>query len=422
VTGDEIADSDALGPQHTLVVVGASLAGLRAVEAARSEGYRGRIVLVGDERRLPYDRPPLSKAFLEGATDDTTFRERATLTEDLGVDLRIGTVATGLDLDRGQVRTSDGAVGYDRLLIATGSTARLLEGRGEDRSQDGIFVLRTHDDATAIRDRVRRGSRVVVVGAGFIGSEVAASCHALGAKVDIIEASTTPLVRAVGPEMGAALTELHRRHDVSVRTGVAVHSVERDHSGGLRSVVLSDGSVLEADTVVVGIGSTPATGWLETSGLVLHPDDRGIVCDENLRSSAPRVWAAGDVAHWHNAIFDRVMRLENWTSAAQQGAHIARAAVTGRPAAFSTVPYYWSDWYSHRIQFVGVPDADEILTYGSVDDGRMTALYRRGDRIGGALTLDRPRHIMKLRALIARGALWSQAVDLVTGMALAPAR
>jgi NADPH-dependent 2,4-dienoyl-CoA reductase/sulfur reductase-like enzyme len=222
--------------------------------------------------------------------------------------------------------------------------------------------------------------------------------------------------------MGAALTELHRRHDVSVRTGVAVHSVERDHSGGLRSVVLSDGSVLDADTVVVGIGSTPATGWLENSGLVLHPADRGIVCDENLRSSAPRVWAAGDVAHWHNATFDRVMRLENWTSAAQQGAHIARAAVTGRPAAFSTVPYYWSDWYSHRIQFVGVPDADETLTYGSVDDGRMTALYRRGDRIGGALTLDRPRHIMKLRALIARGALWSQAVDLVTGMAPAPAR
>ncbi|SEB65183.1 Reductase C-terminal [Rhodococcus koreensis] len=391
-----------------LVIVGASLAGLRAVEAARTEGFTGEIALIGDEQHLPYDRPPLSKAFLEGRTQDTTFRDVATLTDELGVQLHLGSPATGLDLEHRKVIAGGSEIEYDRLIIATGSTARTIDGGSALR---GVHVLRTKDDAVAIREAVTPGARVIVVGGGFIGSEVASSCLKLGARATIVEAAPVPLTRAVG-SLGAALTTLHGMNGVEVRTGLAVDELLGENR--ITAVRLSDGSILEADLLIVGIGSSPATSWLEHSGLALHPIDRGVLCDENLATNSDGVYAAGDVAYWDNTTFGRRMRLENWTSAAQQGGHAARNALRSDPASYGTVPYYWSDWYGKRIQFVGLPDAEEVrICSGSVEEGRLVALYRSKNRVIGALTISQPRHIMKLRAQIEAQASWESAVDLV---------
>ncbi len=273
-----------------LVIVGASLAGLRAVEAARTEGFTGEIALIGDEQHLPYDRPPLSKAFLEGRTQDTTFRDVATLTDELGVQLHLGSPATGLDLEHRKVIAGGSEIEYDRLIIATGSTARTIDGGSALR---GVHVLRTKDDAVAIREAVTPGARVIVVGGGFIGSEVASSCLKLGARATIVEAAPVPLTRAVG-SLGAALTTLHGMNGVEVRTGLAVDELLGENR--ITAVRLSDGSILEADLLIVGIGSSPATSWLEHSGLALHPIDRGVLCDENLATNSDGVYAAGDVA------------------------------------------------------------------------------------------------------------------------------
>lgn len=398
-----------LGSDGSFVVVGASLAGLRAVEAARREGFTGEIVLIGDEPHLPYDRPPLSKAFLEGRTEDTTFRDLATLTEQLEITLQLGSPATSLDATRKQVTTTSATIGYDKLIIATGSAARTIDGLSGMR---GVHVLRTRDDAASIRDAIRSGARVVVIGGGFIGSEVASSCHKLGADVTIVEAAAVPLVRAVGADLGAILTELHERHGVRTLTGVAVDEVVGEDA--VRAVRLSDGTTIPADLLVVGIGSAPATAWLAGSGVSLHARDGGVLCDEYLATNVPDVWAAGDVAHWHNAAFGRTMRLENWTSAAEQGAQAARNALHPEPSAYRTVPYYWSDWYDRRIQFVGVPDADEVrICAGSVEEGKLVALYRGGDQLVGALTMNDPRRIMKLRGLISSGAAWSDALEFM---------
>ena len=401
----------ALGPADTLAIVGASLAGLRAAEAARSDGFEGRIVLIGEELHAPYDRPPLSKAYLEDQTADTTFREHSVLVDDLGIDVRLGQRATRLDTTRKTVSTTAGTVEYERLIIATGVHARSIPGTD---GLAGVHLLRTRDDATALRSELRPNVRVVVIGGGFIGSEVASSSMKLGASVTIVEAAPVPLARAVGP-LGLVLTELHTSHGVAVRLGVGVESFTSD-GGRISGVVLADGTELPADVLVIGIGASPATGWLRDSGLELNAFDGGVICDASLATSAPDVWAAGDVAHWHNSAFDQIMRLENWTNAAAQGAHAARNAINANDDPYSTVPYSWSDWYGHRIQFVGIPTADEVVVHsGSIEEGRMIALYRTGDRIVGALTVRQPRQIMKFRSLIENGATWNAALDLAEG-------
>jgi NADPH-dependent 2,4-dienoyl-CoA reductase/sulfur reductase-like enzyme len=398
-------------PADPLVIVGASLAGLRAAEAARSEGFGGRVVLIGDEPWLPYDRPPLSKAYLESDVADTTFRDRATLTEELGLELKLGTRATGLDTAGRRVLTDDGPVEYGQLIIATGSGAKPIAGMD---GRAGVFVLRTRSDAERVRDALDAAERVVVIGGGFIGSEIAAACSRRAAHVTIVEAAEVPLMRAVGP-VGSALMDLHRQNGVEVLTASPVAElVGADRVTGVR---LADGAHLPADLVVVGIGSAPSTAWLEGSGVALDPRDRGVLCDQSLATNVPGIWAAGDVAHWPNPAFDRVMRLENWTSAAQQGAHAARNALAREPKAYETVPYYWSDWRADRLQFVGIPDADDIqVAAGAIDSGRATVLYGARGRLVGALTLNQPRHIMKLRALIASRATTEAAGELVRSL------
>ncbi len=394
-----------------LVVVGASLAGLRAVEAARKAGHEGPITLIGNEPHLPYDRPPLSKAFLDSGADvdgapvHPVFRDEATLRDELNVDLRLGAPATAL-APAGQVVLLDGdAVPYTRLIIATGGDARMLPG-GE--KLEGVHVLRTLDDAIAIRAALDAGARTVVIGAGFIGSEVASAARKRGLPVTVLEALPVPLVRSVGEATGRVAAELHAKYGTDLRCGVGVSALEG--SGRVEKVILGDGTVIEADLVVVGIGVRPSTDWLASSGIALHERDGGVLCDATLATNLPGVYAAGDVAHFPNELFGgEVMRLEHWTNAAEQGALAARNVLNPAEAKASTaVPYFWSDWYDSRIQFVGIPRADEIrVVSAELGDEHFLALYRRGDRIGGVLTVDRPTQIMKYKRMIAQQASWA---------------
>jgi NADPH-dependent 2,4-dienoyl-CoA reductase/sulfur reductase-like enzyme len=393
-----------------LVVVGASLAGLRAVEAARKTGLAGDITLIGGEPHLPYDRPPLSKEFLEatepGVDARIPFFRNDDVYPELGVELLLGEPATGLDVARKVVHVGDRQIGYDALVIATGSQLRTLPGT---EHMDGVHGLRTLEDSLSIRAALDAGARTVVVGAGFIGSEVASGARRRGLEVTVVEALPTPLVRAAGTEMGAAIASLHERNGTTLLCGRGVAAVEGDRR--VKRVVLDDGTLIDADLVVVGIGVSPCVTWLEGSGLAI---DNGVVCDETLWTGAPGVYAAGDVANWLNPVFDARQRMENWTAAAEQGAAAARNALDPENAKpYGTVPYFWSDWYGSRIQFVGVPEADEVLLVdGDVENGeRWVALYRGGDRLVGALTVNGQTVIMKYRRMIAQKSSWGDALE-----------
>ncbi len=394
-----------------LVVVGASLAGLRAVEAARKAGHDGPITLVGDEPHVPYDRPPLSKAYLDvagpggGEPTPTTFREKAHLVDELGVDLVLGAPATGLDTGVREVLVGDDRVPYDALVIATGARARTL---ADSEDLAGVHALRTLDDAVAVRRELDRGVKVVVVGAGFIGSEVASGARKRGLDVTVVEALETPLVRACGEAPGRWIAGLHEKHGTRLLCGNGVAGLHG--SGRVRAVELTDGTVLDADLVVVGVGAIPNTEWLEGSGVAVGD---GVVCDETLATSVPGAYAAGDVASWVNPAFGRRQRLEHWTSAAEQGAAAARNALDPANATpYRTVPYFWSDWYDVRIQFVGSPQADEVLLVdGDPEAGeRWIALYRAGDRLVGALTVNGQTEVMKYRGQILKGGSWDDAL------------
>jgi NADPH-dependent 2,4-dienoyl-CoA reductase/sulfur reductase-like enzyme/ferredoxin len=401
-----------------LVVVGASLAGLRAVESARRAGFAGVITLVGAEEHLPYDRPPLSKEFLTAveAPAATTLRAESVLRDELQVHLRLGSPATALDPAGRTVWVGNEPLHYTALVIATGATPRSLPGT---EGLTGVHTLRTIDDARQIRAALDTGARTVVVGAGFIGSEIASSARQRGSTVTVVEAMPTPLARPVGEQMGAVLASLHERNGTTLRVGVGVDAIEGD--GRVEAVRLADGSRIEADLVIVGVGVSPNTDWLAESGLELG---NGIECDKTLQTSSPGVYAAGDIASWPNPLFDTRMRLEHWTIAAEQGGAAARNAIDPtNPAAFETVPYFWSDWYGKRIQFVGVAaGAEEIeLVAGDLDGDTFLVLYRRGDRLVGVLGLEQRAAVMKYRMLIGKAATWSEAQEFAKARAAAAA-
>ena len=393
----------------TLVVVGASLAGLRAVEATRRAGYAGDIVLIGAENHLAYDRPALSKASLIGSDPVEHFQSVDVLRDELRIDVRLGVRATRLNADTKILSTSAGDVPYDSLIIATGAVPRVPPGIP---LLEGIVTLRTLEDSVALRERLRPGAYVVILGAGFIGSEVASSSRYLGAFPTIIDAALVPLVRAVGADIGRAYAGLHARNGTPIRLGTMVEEyLGLDRVEGVR---LSTGETLPADVVVVGVGAAPATDWLVGSGIELHEGDRGIVCDPYLRTSIPDVFAAGDVAHWPNADLDATMRLENWTNAADQGTRAGtNAATPDAMTAYRTVPYFWSDWYGQRIQFVGIAATEDVeFLSGAPDEDRFVAAVWQGDRLVGAATLNEPRKIMKLRRLIAERGTRQQVGEL----------
>ena len=387
-------------PSH-VVVVGASLAGLHAVRGLRRRGFSGRIVLVGAEHYRPYDRPPLSKEFLWGRAEPTPYLIDEQDWDALDVDARLGVTATSVDRHSRRVALGDEDLSYDALVIATGLKARQLPGR----TLPGVHTLRGVGDARNIREAFDRATRLVVVGAGFIGAEVASAARRLGVHTTILEAAATPLRDAVGPTAGAALARLHARHGVELHCDTAVSEIlGGDRVAGLR---LADGSQLAADLVVVGIGAIPETDWLAGSGLDLND---GVLCDATLKA-ADGVWAAGDIARWPNPTFGTTMRLEHWTNAMQQGDHVAANLLDPEHATeFAEVPYFWSQWYSQFIQCVGMPIGEPALVVGDWDAEEFVALYRDGERLVGALTLNRRRDIMRYRRLIGARTAWDAAL------------
>ena len=394
---------------RSIVVVGASLAGLRAVETLRREGFGGRLALVGAEPHLPYDRPPLSKELLSGEWEHDRTVLRKQPYDDLDLELRLGTAATSLDLTAREVELVGGTkIGFDGLVIATGSTPRTLP---SVPALDGVFTLRTLDDCLAIRERLDAGARVVVIGAGFIGSEVAATCRKRGLAVTVLEALPQPMVRGVGERIGARLGALHVEEGVDLRLGVTFEAVEGD--GRVERIRLADGSTIPCDLLLVAVGVRPETRWLESCELVL---DDGVLCDETLHA-APGVVAAGDLCRWPNALFDgEVMRLEHWTNAAEQGVFAARSLL--RRAAgesvepFAPVPFVWSDQYGVKIQCAGRfgPSDDLEITHGELTDRQFVALFGRHDRLVGALGFSRPRQLMQYRRMIAERASFTDAL------------
>jgi NADPH-dependent 2,4-dienoyl-CoA reductase/sulfur reductase-like enzyme len=405
-----------------IVVVGGSLAGLRACETLRQEGHTGRITLVGAEQEEPYDRPPLSKKVLAGEWEVDRIRlRRPEEFASLDLTLRFGVKATGLDTAARTLSLGDGTtLGYDGLVIATGATPRRLPGQP---LLDGVTELRTLADSLGLQTRIADGSaRVIVIGAGFIGLEVAATARQKGCTVTVLEGGPAPMIRGLGPALGLAVASVHARHDVEVRCGVQVQSIEGEH-GRVTGVRLASGELLPAEVVVVGVGVAPAVDWLNDSGLSLRD---GVVCDATLNTGVPGVYAAGDCARWPNLAFeghdDVEMRVEHWTNAAEQGAAAARNLLAvsrgAQPEAYVSVPFFWSDQFDSRIQFVGrAHGGDDIHVVAGSTDGAFAALYGWEGRLRGALGVSMPKMVMPFRALIAQRASWDEALAKAAALA-----
>ncbi|GAB3658825.1 FAD/NAD(P)-binding oxidoreductase [Nocardioides korecus] len=407
-------------PPGHLVVVGASLAGVRAAESARKAGHTGPITLVGAEDELPYDRPPLSKQVLaqDGPSDPTHHRTADQLAE-LDVEVRLGTRATALDTGARTVTLAredgDEQAAYDVLVVATGATARRLDVpvEGQDVTAPlprGVTTLRTLTDARTVRSALDSEARTVVVGAGFIGLEVATAVLARGRSVTVVEAAERPLARAVGPDAADLLVALVRDAGADLRTGTGVDRL-RAADGHVTEVVLADGTTLPADLVVTGVGAVPATGWLDGSGLELED---GVVTDATLTTSVPGVLAAGDVARVRHGDHDR--RVEHWTAAAEEGALAGANAVAhlrgDDPRALATVPYFWSELFGSKVQMLGeAHGADRSEVLGG-PDGPWLVLLGRDDRLTGVLSRDLPGRIMKFRPLLAAGASYADGLAL----------
>lgn len=418
-------------PLEQIVIVGASLAGLRAAETLRQKQFAGGVTVVGSEPHRPYDRPPLSKKLLSGEWEpDRIHLRQPDSFDDLDVNWELGTPAQRLDLIGRTLELADGRrLDFDGMIVATGATPKRI---GDHAAHDHVFVLRSLDDALAVRERLLVGGRrVVVIGAGFIGLEVAATAAQLGNEVVVLEGAPAPLIRGLGAEMGAVIGAMHTAKGIDLRCDVAV--VGFDDAGVLtRPMAEPDVApvLVPADVIVVGVGVTPATGWLEGSGVELRD---GIVCDENLRvrlaadadptASTATLFAAGDVVRWPNLLLGHEMRVEHWTNAAEQGAHAASnllAVANGEELTpYAAVPFFWSDQFDHRIQFLGhaMPGDEVRVVAGSIEEGKFVALYGADGRLHGALGVNAPRWLMPIRKLLLASTPWDEAVDAAAPIA-----
>lgn len=441
---------------RSVAIVGGSLAGLRAAETLRSDGFSGTIHFIGEETRLPYDRPPLSKEVLGGEMEVANAGLISQEAFDaLRLELHLGKRAAGLDAERkavllaGEGEDGEGAeaggvatggaaaseeIAADGIVIATGARPREMPGT---EGIGGVYTLRTLDDCLALKAEFEAGPKVAVIGAGFIGAEVAATARGLGLDVTVIEMLATPLARVLGDAMGQVMADLHRDNGVDLRLGVGVEEVMAGEGGRVASVELSDGTSIAADVVVVGIGVVPNTEWLEGSGLEI---DNGVVCDETLLA-APGITAAGDVARWPNRRFGETMRVEHWDNAIEQGIAAARrllaggweggggeagsgeadsesgSSKSGGAVPFTPVPWFWSDQYDRKIQLAGrsSPDGKVEIVTGSLEERRFAAIYERDGKLVGVLGMNRPRHVMQYRQLIVDGASWEEALAFGQG-------
>jgi 3-phenylpropionate/trans-cinnamate dioxygenase ferredoxin reductase component len=380
-----------------VVIAGAGLAGLRTAEELRAKGYSGAITMIGAEPRPPYDRPPLTKKFMTGQLDDTTLAADPAA---LGMDLRLAEAATGLD--GGVLRTDRGEHAFDALVLATGAAPVGLPGSG------GQQFLRTFDDACALREALRPGTRLAVVGAGWIGAELATTARARGCQVTVVEAATSPLAGALGEEVGSTTVPWYADAGVDLRLGQQVESVERD------GLVLPGGGWLPADVTVVAVGVRPRVEWLAGSPVKL---ENGVAVDERLRASVPGVYAAGDCAAFVSGRYGRRLRVEHWDSALHAPGVVA-ANILGGDETYDPVPYFWSEQFGRMVQYAGHHSgAGRLVWRGDPADREWAACWLTASRPGGPgaadgtgermaalLTVGRPRDLLQGRRLIAAGA------------------
>lgn len=379
----------------TFVLLGGGLASATAAATLRMEGFEGRVVIVGDEPHVPYSRPPLSKDVLRSeSSPGQTWLRPPEWYSSKDVELRLGVRAVAVDLRAHAVELADGtSLAYDKLLIATGGEPRTLDVPGADLP--GVFVLRRLDDALALRERLTPGAPVVVIGAGFIGAEVAASACMLGCEVTMLELAEIPLGRVLGPEIGRIYADVHREHGVSLRTGVSVERIEG--RGRAQRVLATDGRVHDASVVVVGVGLVPELGLARGAGLATG---NGIIVDEYCRASADDVFAAGDIADHPNRFLGRRIRVEHWQNAQHQGAAAARNMLDRRKP-FHEVPWVWSDQYEHNLQVVGLPDPTQhMVLRGDAATRNFSAFFTHDGRVTAALAVNRPEDIRVARLMI----------------------
>ena len=375
------------------VLVGGGVAAASAAASLRRRGYDGEVVLVGDEPVVPYERPPLSKDFLLGTTQLPDLHPQAPeWYETEQVELRLGARATAVDVGARSVTLSTGdRLGYDDLVLATGVRARRLPGF----DGDGVHYLRTAADAARLREELAAADRIAVLGAGFVGCEVAAAATSLGKQVTVFEPEPVPLARALGEAIGTVLMDIHREHRVEIRAGEHVTSFERGPGGFVLTTGLGDH--VEADVIVVGVGSLPNVELAEAAGLAV---DGGIVVDEYGRTSAPHVYAAGDAVIQHHPRYGRHIRVEHHDTAVRQGAHVA-ATVAGEPEPFEEAHWFWSDQYEHSLQSTGRMGAlDTVVLRGSLTERSFSAFSLVDGRIQGVISLNRHRDVLEVRRVL----------------------
>ncbi len=372
----------------TFVVIGAGLAGAKGAEALRDKGFDGRIVLVGDEEHLPYERPALSKDYLSGnASRDSLYVHDATWYAEQRIELRPGVRATGIDRVAHQVRLSDGTgLSYAKLLLATGASPRTLPGA------TGVHYLRRLEDSDWLKGLFTTASSMVVLGAGWIGLETAAAARRAGLDVTVVEALPQPLLPALGREAAAVFAELHLRHGVDLHLGVQVDQVERG-----KRVKLADGTVLEADAVVAGIGAQPNTGLARACGL---RTDNGVLVDASLRTSDPDIFAAGDVANAYHPQLGRHVRVEHWANALNQPA-VAAAGMLGKNDVYDELPYFYTDQYDLGMEFLGTIDGyDRVVFRGDVPGREFIAFWLKDDRVLAGMNVNVWEVAEPIKALI----------------------
>ena len=365
---------------QTFVIVGASLAGAKAAETLRAEGFDGRVVLIGEEASRPYERPPLSKEYLRGEKDlDAAAVHPAGFYDEHEIELRTSSPVRAIDPGKRSIALSSGEeLGYDRLLLATGATPRRISVPGADLP--GVLYLRSVEDADGLRQAIGPSAQVVVVGAGWIGAEVAASARQLGASVAMVDLAAVPLERVLGPEIGAVYRDLHAARGVGLHLGVGIEAIVGSESA--EAVRLSDGTVLPASVVVVGVGVTPRVELAEAAGLAV---DNGVLVDEHLETSSPGVFAAGDVANAYHPRYGNRIRLEHWSAALNQG-RVAARSMLGRDVVYDRTPYFFSDQYDLSMEYRGwAPTYDEVVFRGDPASGAFLCFWLRSGTVAAVM-------------------------------------